>query len=221
MSSETTSGATKPATRSGRPPEIDREAIVSAALSLLGPYRSVATLSLREVARAAGIAPNSFYRHFRNIDELSVALIDEAGRSLRSIVGAARQRVSPGQSAIRTSVEAFFDQLNASDSLLHLLLREGTVGSDEFKQAVERQLCSFEDELRSDLVRLASQYGHQIYAPELAARALTRLVFAMGARALDGPREQHAHMIEELIVMLRMIVVGTQAMAATPQALDS
>ena len=39
---------------------ISREDLLAAALRLIGPHRSVSTLSLREVAREAGIAPNSF-----------------------------------------------------------------------------------------------------------------------------------------------------------------
>ena len=39
----------------GRKPMISREDIIAAALKLLGPSRSVSTLSLREVAREAGI----------------------------------------------------------------------------------------------------------------------------------------------------------------------
>ncbi|MFN3298503.1 MAG: hypothetical protein ACK42S_17630, partial [Caldimonas sp.] len=43
----------------GRKPQISREDLIAAALRLLGPHRSVSTLSLREVAREADIAPNS------------------------------------------------------------------------------------------------------------------------------------------------------------------
>ncbi|MGV4858593.1 TetR family transcriptional regulator, partial [Acetobacter senegalensis] len=71
-----------------------REDLLAAALKLIGPHRSLSTLSLREVAREAGIAPNSFYRQFRDMDELAVALIDAAGRSLRTIIGEARQRAT-------------------------------------------------------------------------------------------------------------------------------
>ena len=60
----------------GRKAVISRDDIIEAALKLAGPNRSVSTLSLREVAREAGIAPNSFYRQFRDMDELAVALIE-------------------------------------------------------------------------------------------------------------------------------------------------
>ncbi|RYZ78033.1 MAG: TetR family transcriptional regulator, partial [Moraxellaceae bacterium] len=75
-SNATALAALEPETRQtqGRPTSISREEIIDAALALVGPHRSVSTLSLREVAREAGIAPNSFYRHFRDVDELAIAL---------------------------------------------------------------------------------------------------------------------------------------------------
>ena len=48
--------------------------------------KSISSLSLREVAREAGIAPNSFYRHFKDIDELAIALIERSGIVLRQIL---------------------------------------------------------------------------------------------------------------------------------------
>lgn len=199
----------------GRKASISRDDIIAAALKLIGPHRSVSTLSLREVAREAGVAPNSFYRHFHDMDELAIALIDQAGRSLRKIIGEARHRASTERSVVRSSVEAFMEQLGADDNLLHILLREGTAGSDAFKQAVERELMFFEDELRTNLVRLAETNKTGLYEPALTAKAITRLVFAVGATAMDMPREKHPEITEQLTIMVRMIVVGTQSMAAS------
>lgn len=198
----------------GRRPSITREDLLTAALALLGPNRSVSTLGLREVAREAQIAPNGFYRHFRDIDELAVALIERAGTSLRTIIGQARNRASTGRSVVRSSVEAFFEQLRADDKLLHLLLREGLAGSDAFKRAVDRQLSFFEDELQEDLVRLAGITGFPLHRPALVARAITRLVFAEGGSAMDLPRERDPELIEELTTMVKMIVIGARGMHA-------
>jgi len=200
-----------PDTAPARKPAISREDLLAAALTLIGPHRSLSTLSLREVAREAGIAPNSFYRQFRDMDELAVALIDLAGRSLRTIIGQARQRAtSTERSVIRVSVETFMEQLRADDKLLHVLLREGAVGSDNFKQAVERELNHFEDELRLDLIRLAAADGAVLHAPELVAKAITRLVFAMGATAMDLPPERDEELVEQISQMLRMIITGAR-----------
>lgn len=198
----------------GRKPVISREDIIEAALKLVGPHRSVSTLSLREVAREAGIAPNSFYRQFRDMDELAVALIERAGASLRQIIGQARQRATSERSVVRGSVESFMEQLRADDRLLHILLREGTVGSSAFKQAVDKQLSYFEEELRLDLIRLAEANKTGLFEPELTAKAITRLVFTMGATAMDLPDDQYTALTEQVVVMVRMIVTGTQALAA-------
>lgn len=195
---------------------ISREDLLAAALKLIGPHRSVSTLSLREVTREAGIAPNSFYRQFRDMDELAVALIDLAGSSLRTIIGQARQRAAgSNRSVILSSVETFMEQLRADDKLLHVLLREGTVGSDAFKRAVDRELNYFEEELRVDLIRLAAIDNAPLHEPALVSKAITRLVFAMGATAMDLPPEKDPELIRQISAMLRMIILGSRTIAAS------
>lgn len=200
-------------TPQGRRVSISRAEIIDAALQLLGPHRSVSSLSLREVAREAGIAPNSFYRHFRDIDELAIALIEQAGSALRSIIGTARQRASRERSVVQTSMEVFMEQLRVEQSNLQLLLREGKVGSAAFKQAVEQQLCFFETELKEDLVRLEQLHGNQLYAPDLVAKAITRLVFAMGANAMEQDTESQNRILTQTVDMIHMIIAGSRHMA--------
>ncbi|KPN20667.1 TetR family transcriptional regulator [Xanthomonas sp. Mitacek01] len=204
--------------QAGRKPTIVREDLIAAALRLTGAHRSVSTLSLREVAREAGISPNSFYRQFHDMDELAVALIDLAGESLRRIVGDARRRAVAGRSIVRGSLEAFMERLRADDKLLHVLLREGTVGSDAFKRAVDRQLRFFEDELRADLIRIAAAQGIVFHEPGLVARAITRLVFAAGGTALDSPPEDDERLVDELSHMIRMLLRGAHAMGQAKRA---
>lgn len=124
----------------GRKATITKEELFQATLHLIGPQKSIASLSLREVAREAGIAPNSFYRHFKDIDELAIELIDRSGLVLRQILHEARLKASKQSSIIRSSVEVFIEQLNVDEGNLSLLLREGYTGSTSYKQAVERQL---------------------------------------------------------------------------------
>jgi Transcriptional regulator len=127
----------------GRKATITKEELFQAALNLIGPQKSISSLSLREVAREAGIAPNSFYRHFKDIDELAIELIDRAGIVLRQILNESRLKASKQNSIIRSSVEVFIAQLDADEGNLSLLLREGYTGSKSYKQAVERQLELF------------------------------------------------------------------------------
>ena len=195
-----------------RKTSIDREDIIAATLSLLGPHRSVSTLSLREVARAAGIAPNSFYRHFRDMDELAIALIERAGLSLREIIREARLRATTSPSIIRSSIEAFMELLEDDQKYLQILLAEGTVGSDAYKQAVEQVLTYFEEELKEDLIRLSTEADALLHRPDLVAKAITRMVFAMGGTALDKSPEERAIIGQELMVMVRFLMEGSETL---------
>ena len=77
---------------------------------MLSAEQSFANLSLREVAREAGIAPTSFYRHFKDMDELGLTLVDEAGLTLRQLMRQARKRIAKGGgSVVRTSVDTFME----------------------------------------------------------------------------------------------------------------
>ena len=194
----------------GRKATITKEELFQAALNLIGPQKSISSLSLREVAREAGIAPNSFYRHFKDIDELAIELIDRAGIVLRQILHEARLQASRQNSIIRSSVEVFIAQLDADEGNPSLLLREGYTGSKSYKQAVERQLNYFQQELQDDLIRLERLNNKKLFHPDIAAKAITQLVFNMGANVIDMPAEDRKEIAEQTMIMIRMILEGAR-----------
>ena len=194
----------------GRKATITREELFQATLNLIGPQKSIASLSLREIAREAGIAPNSFYRHFKDIDELAIALIDRSGLVLRRIIREARLQASKQQSIIRSSVEVFIQQLDADEGNLSLLLREGYTGSTSYKAAVDRQLNFFQQELQEDLIRLEQMNNGKISHADIAAKAITLLVFNMGAKVIEIPAEQRTEVAEQTMIMIRMILEGAR-----------
>ena len=110
--------------------EKTRRSLVEAAFSQLSAERSFASLSLREVAREAGIAPTSFYRHFRDVDELGLTMVDESGLMLRQLMRQARQRIAKGGSVIRTSVSTFMEFIAGAEAL--------DVGPEQRRQLEER-----------------------------------------------------------------------------------
>ena len=194
----------------GRKATISKDELFEAALKLIGPQKSISSLSLREVTREAGIAPNSFYRHFKDIDELAIALIDRAAVGLRQIFTEARLKATQGQSVIRSSVEVFISQLDADEGNLSLLLREAYTGSASYKKAVERQLQFFEQELQEDLIRLEHANNHKLQFSELVARAITQLVFNMGARVIDMEPNQRTEIAEQTMIMIRILLEGAR-----------
>ena len=194
----------------GRKATITKEELFQAALNLIGPQKSISSLSLREVAREAGIAPNSFYRHFKDIDELAIELIELSGGVLRRILHQARIKAIKQSSIIRSSVEVFIEQLDADEGNLSLLLREGYTGSIQYKLAVDKQLNYFQQELQEDLIRLERINHSKLTHPDLVAKAITQLVFNMGAKVIDLPIKERKAVAEQTMIMIRMLLEGSR-----------
>lgn len=183
---------------------------MDAALSQLCPDRGFASLSLREVAREAGIAPTSFYRHFTELEELGLALVDEAGVALRQLMRQARKRIARNGSAVSTSVDTFMEYLVSNPNHFRLLLRERTGVSKQFRTAIKAEINHFVAELAEDLRRFSEEKGHQLRAPELVAEAMVTIVFNEGAEALDcGPKERLV-LAERIKIQLRMLLLGAE-----------
>ncbi|KAA8731719.1 HTH-type transcriptional repressor FabR [Acinetobacter qingfengensis] len=204
----------------GRKATITQEELFQATLNLIGPEKSISSLSLREIAREAGIAPNSFYRHFKDIDELAIALINRAGLVLRQIIREARLQANQKKSVIRSSVEIFLQQLDTDEGNLSLLLREGYTGSSSYKKAVEQQLTNFQHELQDDLIRLGRLNKENIEYADIVAKAITQLVFNMGAKVLDLSIAERQVIAEETMLMIRMIMEGAKQISQRDKSLD-
>ena len=182
-----------------------RRSIIEAAFSLLDEQRSMSSISLREVARAAGIAPTSFYRHFKDIDELGLTLVDEAGLALRQLMRQARVRIASGGGVINTSVDTFMEFITANNNVFRLLLREHTGTSMAFRAAVLREIKHFNVELTDYTI---SSTGLPYNIANLQAEAMVKLVFSAGAEALDASDEQKANVAERVKLQLRFVVNG-------------
>jgi AcrR family transcriptional regulator len=182
-----------------------RRSIIEAAFSLLDEQRSLSSISLREVARSAGIAPTSFYRHFKDIDELGLTLVDEAGLALRQLMRQARVRIASGGGVINTSVDTFMEFIFANNNVFRLLLREHTGTSMAFRAAVLREIKHFNVELTDYTI---STTGLPYKIANLQAEAMVKLVFSAGAEALDASDEQKANVAERVKLQLRFVVNG-------------
>lgn len=185
--------------------EKTRRALIHAALNQLCPESSFSSLSLREVAREAGIAPTSFYRHFQNMDELGLTLVDEGGLALRQLLRQSRQRIADGGSIIDISVHTFMDYVTHNKNIFRLMLQEQAGTTKDFRLAIAREIDHFKQEL-TDYLRTErkspDEWAH------IQSDAIVRVVFSAGADILDlGPQERE-QLTEQTIQQVRMITRG-------------
>ncbi|QBJ64150.1 HTH-type transcriptional repressor FabR [Pseudoalteromonas sp. DL-6] len=182
-----------------------RQALIEAAFNQLSADHSFSNLSLREVAREAGIAPTSFYRHFKDMNELGLTMVDEAGLTLRQLMRQARRRIASGGSVINTSVVTFMEFIDNSSNQFRLLLRERSGTSKAFRAAVAREVKHFILELAH---YLESETPCDAIHAYIQAEAMVTLVFNAGAEALDIEGQQRDELIERVIWQLRYITRG-------------
>lgn len=195
-----------------------RQNLIDAALGLLNQQRSFGSLSLREVAREAGLAPNAFYRHFDDMEDLGLALVDVAGQTLRSVMRDARQKMAGSESTITTSVNAFFEHVAREPQLFHMLLREQGSGSESWRRAIRTEIRYFTNELAEDLERLGAAQKRPVHDPYDTADAMVAITFGGAGMALSMSDDSRAELAARLMQQLRMILLGSERMAANHDA---
>jgi AcrR family transcriptional regulator len=128
-----------------------RRALLDAALGLLEGERSFSSISLREVAKAAGVVPAAFYRHFASMEDLGQALVDDSFSALHQVMRSARAAPLPASNLIANSVQTFLR--HALDQRLHFqfIAKERVSGSSAVRLAIRKEIRLWTSELATDL----------------------------------------------------------------------
>ena len=189
-----------------------RQKLLDAAAAELASGRSFDALSLREVAKLAGIAPTSFYRHFHDMEGLGLALIEEHGKTLLTLMHHVREQASGGHSLIRTSVETLFDYNFANQGMSRMILLESMSRHSVFREAAEKLFATMSRDLAEFLIWDAKKRGVPLGHPRLAANSMVAILFTTGIALLNRPAEDRGRHVEAAIVQLRMIMRGAEAM---------
>jgi len=186
-----------------------RRSLIDAALRLSSAL-GFSGLSLREIAREAGTAPTAFYRHFRDMDDLGLALLDEVGLSLRQLMRQARRRAERKRGRVRASVETLIEFIHKNDNLFRLFLGERSGSSPAFRKAIQSEMSRFIGELSEDLENAASAAKRPLIDAGLAAEAIVAVVFTVGAEALELPSHHRKQLTERIIQEVRMVLRGAE-----------
>lgn len=193
-----------------------RRRLVEAALAMIGAGQTLDGLSLREVAKQAGIAPTSFYSHFSDTNALGVVLIDEACLTLRQLMRQGRREMiaEDNNFAIRQSVLRFINYLDVNAGLLRLIVRERFGTNEDFRRTIQRELRFIIDELAEDIERVVVEQKRLPIDTRLVAETATLVLFDFGAGALDMSRTDREIAAERLVRKLTLVFLGGRALAS-------
>ena len=189
-----------------------RQRLMDAAAAELASGRSFDTLSLREVAKLAGIAPTSFYRHFHDMEGLGLALIEEHAETLLTLMHHVREQAYGGHSLIRTSVETLYDYIFANQGMSRMILQESMSRQSAFREATGELFVTMSRDLGEFLVWDANERGVPLGHAQLAASSMVAILFTTGIALLNMSADDRGRHIEAAIVQLRMIMRGAESM---------
>ena len=187
-----------------------RQALLDAALDLL-EGQSFSSVSLRQVTRAAGIVPTAFYRHFDDMEELGLALIDESFRTLRAMIRAARADPRTYERVIASSVEILVDYVHEHDTHFRFIARERFGGVAVLRHAIRGEIRLFASDLASDLARFPYLERWSSEDLQLLAGLMVNAMVATAEAILDAPPDDpvaEAEIIATARRQLQMITLG-------------
>jgi AcrR family transcriptional regulator len=188
-----------------------RNHLLEAALRLMSEGRSFTSLGLREITRAAGVVPASFYRHFRDLDELAMALVEETGLTLRRLLREARTAGVPPLDIIRRSVEIYLRYVE--NHRLHIMFMAGERwgGSPLIRRAIRYEVQHFATEMSQDLRELNLLPGLSMPTLQMICGLVVNTMLNAASDILDLPPDQpqvKQELVENFVSQLRVIFLG-------------
>ncbi|MFI5674729.1 TetR family transcriptional regulator [Streptomyces cellulosae] len=189
-----------------------RQALLDAALRLL-EEQSLSSLGLREVTRAVGVAPTAFYRHFRSIADLGVALVEEALGSLHPMIRTTVSGADDSSRRITRAVELIARHVDAYPAHVRFIARERHGGVQPVREAIREQLARFGQEVRDELAKdtEAADWGDDdllmlahLYVDQML---ITASLFLETLESSPEERERVTRVAER---QMRLISIGRQ-----------
>ena len=202
-----------------------RQALLDAALTLSTTGRSFSTISLREVARDAGLVPTAFYRHFQDMEELGGDLVDQVSMSLHHLLRSLRDGYSlnsPSKTAV--SIARFFGTVDEYPLHWKFLIGERWGGSTAVRDAIGREVRFFMDDLAQDLHKLPAFKALAIEDLQIMAEILINLALSWAMTWLNLPDrhdtqsliEQKQQLIQRTTRQAQLLFRGISNWQSTP-----
>ncbi|MEU6011005.1 TetR family transcriptional regulator [Streptomyces sp. NPDC047453] len=187
-----------------------RQALMDAALRLL-EEQSLSSLGLREVTRAAGVAPTAFYRHFHSTADLGVALVEEALSSLHPMIRSTVSQADDSEQRITRAVGLIAHHVEAYPAHVRFIARERHGGVQQVREVVGEQLARFAREVRDELVKDPQSAGWSEDDLLMLAHLYVDQMLITGSlflEALDAPEEERERVTRVATRQLRLISIG-------------
>jgi len=194
----------------GESKELTRSALLRAALKLLS-RNSFDSISLREVTREAGISPTAFYRHFDDMEELGLVLVEQSFGTLSDMLRGARPDAAAWPDAIKGSVDVVVRHAAEHELHMRFIARERYGGVRRIRRAIRRELQLFADELAVDLAVFPVISEWSPVDRRMFAGLITETMIHMVAELLEAEPAEALELQQRTIDQLRLVSLAVPA----------
>jgi len=184
-----------------------------AALELVSSETNFSALSLRHVARQAGVVPTAFYRHFDDMEALGLTLVENTFHSLRQLFQDARISTLPTKGLVHYSVALFAHYVRDNRLLFQFVVKERFSGSPAMREAIHYQIGMLTAELATDLGRFEEFKRIDTDDLRMIAELVVNTVIALSERILNAPQRDILDdaLLQRAEEQLRLIFMGVRA----------
>lgn len=191
-----------------------RQRLIEAALKLAAKSRSVQTIGVRELGRAAGLNPNTFYRHFSNMDELTLALIETMSGDLRQTLRQMRHSLRQPDAVLQRTVEYVFDFADRNPEAFIVGVRELYGASATVRAALRQMISGLADDIADDtrLLNIAPDIPEQTVRD--VAEMIVPQIFHNVLDYLERPKRR-AVLLQQSIQFVTMLFAGAAVLGNT------
>ena len=177
---------------------------------------------MREVSTLAGVVPTAFYRHYKGMNELGLAMVDDCGNWLRPRLRHIRLTNQSSRDIIRDSFLLFRDYVEEHPRYFLIAAGERHGGSPVLREAIRLEIERFIDEMAEDI---------QVLLPNLSRPTRRNVcdltvntMLSAASEMLDWRKDDKRHRIkktEAYVQQLRIVFFGADGWrdeAAKPTA---
>lgn len=166
--------------------------LLQASLRLISGSHSLTSLGIRELAREAGLNPNTFYRHFRDQEEFGLFVLEYIAGQVKQQVRMLRQAARSSDQAARETINFVYEYFRVNPAVVTVAVRELYGPSSRLRRAIAAQLEAAAHEMTEDTLQrqLVPDVGRATVLD--IARTVVRYMLFRGMDYIEYPEQQDA-----------------------------
>lgn len=187
-----------------------RQSMIDGALREIEKGRSFDSLGLREVTRSADIAATTFYRHFRDMEELGQGIIESVEETIQADARELKRVLQADGESVRNGLQSIVLAMQDHPAAYRLLLNLRMGPSLVLQAAARRNLQLLTDTMSTALTDLAEQRRRPVAQPNQAAETIMSLIWGHASDIMAPLHKSPEAISSELLAGVTLVLKGAE-----------